>query len=274
MLLAVSVSVMAQTAAEVRTVRTIPFPDGSGSIAVFTSKKLPLTEPPLPMVRLGLIVKNAQGKAIATLESEDATGYLVSDLILVHGKPTILFGVRMVDGPGSHLYALQIAGSTVTKSDWSGTTVDYENTAAGDLKIITRNSRYGRDQDIPRVFIWDGLENQVDLESEKALASRMVKDADDELRGFCIQAGTDNKCDHSQFGPLTDACMIMLKAEVLLGDPARALQFCSTARSKVEACPCSTATEYVRRDTLSAFDALMVFAMGFEEYRKAAGKSR
>ena len=222
-LLAVSLSVVAQTGTAVQTVKTIPFPDASGNIAVFTSRQLPLTEPPLQTARLGLVVKNAEGKVITRMESEDATGYLVSDLILVHNKPTILFGVRMVDGPGSHLYALQIAGEAITKSAWSGTTVEYEKAPTGDLKIIARYSRYGRDQELPHVFTWDGVESRVDTGSEKALATRLVEDADKELQGFCVQASPNNTCDHSQFGPLTDACMIMLKAGVLLGDPARAL---------------------------------------------------
>lgn len=253
---------MAQVGPEARIVKTIPFPDGSDNVALFTVRGMPLTEPPLAMARMGIVIRNAKGKILASMESEDATGFLASDVILIRHKPTVLLGVKMVDGPGSHLYAFQLEGETLIKGDWLGSVVDYEKTAGGDLRIIvSRTDPFTGGRDIPHVMLWNGLERRRDLKVERQLATKLVEEAEKHVMEFRRPvSGAEYACNWEQLSKLLEDCTLTVNAEMFLGDLQRAVRVCSAAKGEVEGPRCSAATEDVRRGTISGIDAAVTRA--------------
>jgi hypothetical protein len=120
---------------------SIPFPDHSGMVASFTERWLPLSEPPRAVEMLGIVIRDADGKLIASTEVALAYGFLAHGMVLVDASPKILLGAWMADGPGNKLFVFRFDGlALIRQAEWTGADFDYSETASGDLKVVISQS--------------------------------------------------------------------------------------------------------------------------------------
>jgi len=257
-LLATCLHGVAQTTPSVK--ETIPFPDGSGRVAVFTERWIPLSEPPRPDERLGVTVKAADGSAVASAESEPSSGFLTRAVVVVNGTPAILLGVKTLDGPGNRLYAYRLEGRTLVRSGtWAGAAFDFSTTPEGTLRVVISQAyEPGKfpwnGRGVSRIYLWNGNYNREDLEGEKPLLNKLMDDVSVEIDSLHVEEFNNGKYGNNV--DLENACGRALEAEVVLGDPARALRLCAAARKKIQDCCFPSSQQRVDSD-LNSLDRMV-----------------
>jgi hypothetical protein len=87
---------------------------------------------------------------------------------------------------------------------------------------------------MPRIILWNGVDEREDIEGEKLLFAHVAEDARDEIENAAVRLV--NPFEYGGVDSLVAACDRVLKAESVLGDPARALRLCAVARRKISDC--------------------------------------
>lgn len=208
------------------------------------------------------------------MESEDAAGFLVSDLLTIGDTPTILLGVKREDGPANRLYTFHLAGRDLVKGpEWGGSAFEYERTAAGSLKVTVHDANPSPTgfTNLPVVVLCDGRSVREDFQAGNALLTRLVGEAEVEVGrwplhrngpGSAVDAGMAMR----SASRLADDCALVLNAETVLRDPARALAICAISRKKIAESSMPAIAGYINQE-LHALDVRVEKARKTGVYR-------
>jgi hypothetical protein len=278
-LLALGPAASAQSPNDTKVIKRVPFPGRSDLVAAFTIKPIPLTEPPLPMAKIGVVVLDAAGNQLTSWnEKDDTTGFFANDVVRIRNRPLVLLGARLVDGGEYCMYALALDGHELKPiHEWRGSQFDYQVTPAGDLKVTVTRPRFDI---LPQVLIWNGADEHADLAARRALIEQIAIKAtvdveDSEPHQELLRRGI------SLASRVRHDCEVIIAAEVVLGNFNQALKVCAVARKKIEAfwtseCPPGqpNCLADARASDLRHFDHLVETAITNEEQRQFKKEDR